>query len=357
MSQAASKPFNDYETVPLRSDEVTYAVIQSKLNIYDPGKAERQIKENLDRMLWLADQAQYWDLRRDIKKDILIFHEFPLQGFHIAGTREEELRVAIDVPGPETEAIGRKAKQLNCYIAFGCYGKLKEWPGHFIDLGIIINPKGEIILQNWKPRQLSGLAFSTSIYDVLDRYVEMYGWDAVFPVARTDIGNIAFHPCAYEFEIARALALKGAEVFIRLMTIGAGYWTRTPLPALRGGLVHNLRMDFQAACQANMVYGVFVNNAASGHEAIGDWAAGASAIIDHDGCIMSEAMSTHETMVINTLPLAAFRKKHQLPNLPLALFTDMHKRYQPKIAPNGLLKYLPKNQADAIAYFKSLMKK
>ena len=32
---------------------------------------------------------------------------------------------------------------------------------------------------------------SSTVYDVLDRYVEMYGWDAVLPVVRTDIGNIS----------------------------------------------------------------------------------------------------------------------------------------------------------------------
>jgi predicted amidohydrolase len=342
-----------YETVPLRSDEITIAVVQSKLNIDDPEKGSK-VNENLERMLWLIDQAQSWDLRRDIRKDLLIFHEFPLHGFNIAGNREEELKLALDIPGPETEAIGRKAKEYNCYISFGCYGKLKDWPGHFMDMGLIIGPSGDIIYQIWKHRQLSGLAFSTTIYDVLDEYVERYGWDGVFPVARTDIGNLALVPCVYEPEAARAYALKGAEILIRLMTIGAGHWTRIGLPAMRGGGFHSLRFDLQACCMVNGVYGVFVNHATTPDRAIADQAAGASAIFDYDGRIMSEVASSQETMVIATIPIASFREKHQIPNFPKELYTDMYENYIPKFPPGALQKYLPKDKADAVAYFKSL---
>lgn len=353
MSAFTQKP-PAYEMVPLRSDEITVAVVQSKLNIDDPSRGRQQVKENLERMLWLADQAQEFDLRRDIKYDLLIFHEFPLQGFNISGTREEELRHAIDIPGSETEAIGKKARQYQCYIAFGCYGKLKDWPGHFMDMGIIIGPGGDIIYQIWKHRQLSGMAFSTTIYDVLERYVEMYGWDAVFPVARTDIGNLAMAPCVYEPEIARAYATKGAEMLIRLMTIGGGYWTNLGLPAYRGGGYHNLRFDLQACCLVNDVYGVFVNHAITLDKAIGDRGAGGSAIIDYDGRLISEASSALETMVIASIPMASFRQKHQPPNFPKELYADMYANYVPRFPPGALLKYLPKDRADAKAYYQKI---
>ena len=351
-------PEYGYTTLPLRSDEINVAIIQSKLMIFDPANAGKQKKEALERMLWLADQAQYWDLRRDIRKDLLVFHEFPLQGFHLTGTREEELRVAIDIPGPETEAIGKKARQYNCYICFGCYGKLKDWPGHFMDMGIIIGPQGDIIYQKWKLRQLSGLAFSTTVYDVLPQFVERYGWDAVFPVARTDIGNLGLAPEVYEPEVSRALALKGAEILVRIMTIGSGYWSSTPLPALRGkGEIHSLRLDFQAGCLQNNVFGAWVNNAAAEEGAIGDQAAGYSAIYDCDGRTMAEALSTHETMVIANLPLAQYRRKHQPPNWFKELYTDQYQHYQPKFPPGALQDYLPKDHQDAIAYFKKLARR
>lgn len=355
MSEIAAKN-PAYPVVPLRGDEITVAVIQSKLNIDDPVKGARQVKENLARMLWLVDEAQEWDLRRDIKKDLIIFHEFPLQGFNITGTREEELRHAIEVPGPETEAIGLKAREYDCYITFGCYGKLEDWPGHFMDMGIIIGPGGDIIYQIWKHRQLSGLAFSTTIYDVLDEYVARYGWDAVFPVARTDIGNLALAPCIYEPEAVRAYALKGGEIIIRLLTIGSGFFRRIRgLPALKGGgPFHNLRFDLQACCMVNDVYGVFVNNATTPEKAIGDRAAGGSAIFDSDGAVMAEALSSQETMVIATIPLASFREKHQVPNFPKELYTDLYQSYLPRYPAGALLKYLPRDRADAVAYYRKI---
>ena len=354
MSADTGKPSGGYQAVPLRKDDITVAVVQSKLNIDDPSKGEKQKKENLDRLIWMVDEAQDFDLRRDIKYDLLVFHEFVLQGFNISGNREEELRHAIDIPGPETEAIGKKAKEYNCYICFGCYGKLVDWPGHFMDMGIIIGPDGNIVYQIWKHGQLSGLAFSTTIYDVLDRYVEMYGWDAVFPVARTDIGNLALSPCVYEPEALRAYSLKGAELITRLMTIGGGYWTRQGLPAYRGGGFNSLQIDLQAGCMVNGVYGVFINHAITPDKALGDRGAGATAIFDYDGRIMSEASSPMETMVIASLPLADYRQKHLIPNWPKELYTDTYQNYQPRYPSGALLDYLPKDRADAVAYFKKL---
>jgi len=223
-----------------------------------------------------------------------------------------------------------------------------------MDMGIIIGPGGDIIYQVWKHRQLSGLAFSTTVYDVLDRYVEMYGWDAVFPVARTDIGNLALAPCVFEPEAARAYAVKGAEVLVRLMTIGGGYWPRFGLPAYHGGGFHSLRFDLQACCMVNDVYGVFINHAVTPDKAIGDRAAGASAIINCDGRLLSEASSYNETMVIASIPMAAFREKHQPPNFPKELYTDMYENYVPKFPSGALLKYLPKDRADAKAYYQKI---
>ena len=58
-----------------------------------------------------------------------------------------------------------------------------------------MNDKGEIVDRHWKARNLKGFfggrkeLFTTTIYDVLDRYVEMYGPDAVLPVTRTPPGS------------------------------------------------------------------------------------------------------------------------------------------------------------------------
>lgn len=329
------KPLPNYEVVPLRSDEVVAMVIQSKQMTLDINTYQQGIKNNLNLMLELIDFVQS---RRH--KDLLIFHEFPLTGSSIQWNREEQMRVAIDVPGEETEAIGKKAKQYNCYIELGAKGRLPDWPGHFNYLGIIIGPTGEIVHTRWKLRNMAGLGFGTTVYDVLDEYVERYGWDAVFPVARTDIGNLAIIPEIYEPETNRAFAMNGAEMFIRYMTLGAGHWGTRPV-SYRGGLGDTMRVDFSAGCIQNSVYGFFVNNSLNIDDLIQDHGVGRSSIYDYDGRLMAEASSPFQTFVEATIPIASFRRMHTIPVLMKELYTEAYGKYVSKYPPNLFLKNMP----------------
>ena len=58
------------------------------------------LRANLEHMLELIDKSQFYGG----KKDLLCFHEFPLQGWNPWDRKELE-RLSIEVPGPETEAL------------------------------------------------------------------------------------------------------------------------------------------------------------------------------------------------------------------------------------------------------------
>ena len=62
--------------------------------------------------------------------------------------------------------------------------------------------------------------YTSVIYDVYDRFVELYGLDAVIPVERTDIGNIGMSAVQFEPELFRCMAMKGAEIICRVATGG-----------------------------------------------------------------------------------------------------------------------------------------
>ncbi|MFO1508596.1 MAG: hypothetical protein U1F31_02375 [Steroidobacteraceae bacterium] len=135
------------------------------------------------------------------------------------GAAENRLRSAW----PESAVIGERAKHYGCYVAFGCYARDKDWPNHVINMSVIVGPDGNIVKQQWKARNILGAfggigLIGTTVYDVLDRYVEMYGWDATLPVARTDIGNIAMTAVGMEPMLYQALAMKGAEILILTVT-------------------------------------------------------------------------------------------------------------------------------------------
>ena len=212
----------NYERVPLRKDSLRVTAVQSIMRaVRDTANPEREMKANLDHMLDLIDRANGFPG----PQGLVCFHEQPIMGWN-PWTREEVLRVAIEIPGPETEALGKKAREYGCYITFGTYAKDPDWPGHLLLNGVLIGPEGNVVANHWKTNNIRGFIpgwdiFTTGIYDVLDRYREMYGEDAVLQVARTDIGNISCSITPSQPDVIRALAMKGLE--IRLSSSSGGY--------------------------------------------------------------------------------------------------------------------------------------
>jgi predicted amidohydrolase len=347
----SEKPLPNYEVVPLRSDEITISIVQSPAKMVDIDDAKTGKQRNLKHLLKLIDLAG-----PKTRADLIVFHEYPISGALDPSWHRKKIiqDVAIDVPGEETFLIGQKAKQYNCYIELGCYARQDDWPNHFINMGVIIDPQGEVIYKHWKLRNTPGLGFSTTVYDVLDEYVIKYGWDAVFPIAKTNIGNISIAPCVKEPELIRAAALKGAEIVIRYMADGGGHYSTSP-SLLRGGGNHTFGIDLQAACIQNNIYGVFVNNALSlQDDVIFDSGAGYSSIYDPDGNIIAQASSPHESIISVAIPVATYRTKHSIPVYFKELLKNINEEYVPKYPANSFIKYLPDTKIEAKKHYKDL---
>lgn len=334
----------NYECVPLRSEEITLAAIQSRLRVIDtssPEAAREGKKQNIEHMVKLAAQAQGWG-----KKDLLCFHESPIGGYTPAWNKADFLMSGVDFPeGEEIDAIGKIAAKYKCYLEFGCYAKLKEWPGHFVNMATIMGPSGKVIYGRWKTRNLSSFAdLGTTVYDVLDEFTKRYGWDQIFPVCRTDIGNIAIIPEINEPEMGRIYAMKGAEILVRYMTLGAGHWGTSPLSGPHGGPDNTFVIDMQGMCVNSGVYGVYVNNAVTEEDGMTlDIGCGHSCIIDTEGKIIIEASSPLETWADATLPLAAYRKRHWIPRFPKELFSHAYDSYTPRFPPNSYIAKQPQS--------------
>ncbi|MEW6142955.1 MAG: nitrilase-related carbon-nitrogen hydrolase [Chloroflexota bacterium] len=345
----------NYECVPLRSDEITVAAIQSRIRNIDmstPESIRKGKMENIAHMADLVTRAQGWG-----RKDLVCFHESPIGGFETRWDKQQFLNAGVDFPeGEEMEAIGKIAQRWNCYIEFACYAKLKDWPGHFINMATIIGPSGKVIYGRWKTRNLSGFAdLGTTVYDVLDEFVKRYGWDAIFPVARTDIGNIAIIPEVCEPEMARIYAMKGCEILIRYMTLGAGHWSTSPLLGPRGGGDNTFIIDMQGMCIASGIWGIFVNNALDREgDIIWDVGSGNSCIIDTDGRIISQANSLFETVADATIPMTLYRKRHWTPRFPKELYTQAYDNYVPRFPTNSYLQSQPQNIKELSAHYKSI---
>ena len=329
-----------YPTVELRRPMIVASVVQTRVSGVDGTNPGPDIRKNLDYFLECIDIAQ----GSGMPSDLLLFHEFPITGFS-EWSRDQLYDFALEVPGPEIEEVGKKAKQYNCYIVFGTYAKdLENWPGHILHLMVMMGPDGNVVAKHWKQRNVRGMfpgseQYTSVIYDVYDRFVEMYGIDEVIPVVRTDIGNIAMSAVQFEPELFRCMAFKGAEIMCRVAT---------------GGFEFD---DMRLTSYHNSVYTMIANNSVSTQgrhpgffedESYGG--SGRSSIFGPRGVELAKA-DVFETKKFAMLPMAEFRKKHRIPDVHMNLYKPVFDQYRTRYDPSAYLEYLPEGKREAYAHF------
>jgi predicted amidohydrolase len=168
-------------------------------------------------------KAASWLASLDLPVRLVALPEGALQGFN-----DEVLDVdhawfaetcAIDVPGPETAALGELCRDYGVYLMAQAKTRHVDWPGRYFNVGFILDPAGELILIHYKTSPLFPVEHSVCPHDVYDWWIERYGrtLDAFWPVVDTPIGRLGImmaNEGSYP-ENARALAMNGAEVVYR----------------------------------------------------------------------------------------------------------------------------------------------
>jgi predicted amidohydrolase len=180
------------------------------------------IRTNLEHLEHLA-KAAAWLSSLDLPVRLIAIPEGALQGFndevldldHVTFARE----CAIDVPGEETEALGRLAREYGAFVIAQAKARHPELPDRYFNVGFVLDPAGKLILTHYKVSPLFPVEHSVCPHDVWDWWVERYGrgLDAFWPVVDTEIGRLGImmaNEGSYP-ENARALALNGAEVVYR----------------------------------------------------------------------------------------------------------------------------------------------
>ena len=121
-------------------------------------------------------------------------------------------RAAWAADGPEYAAMGEIAAANKVFLSGNSYELDEHFPGLYFQTSFVVDEAGVVVLRY---RRLVSM-FAPTPHDVWDAYLARYGIDAVFPVADTVLGRlacVASEEILYP-EIARALALKGAEVLL-----------------------------------------------------------------------------------------------------------------------------------------------
>ncbi len=244
---------------------------------------------------------------------LVTFAEYAITGLHTAAepgqktlTKEEIIeKVAIKIPGEETDVFAKKAKEYGTYIAAQSLEHDPEWPDLFFNTGFIINPEGKVILKYRKTVTNVPIALHCSVHDIMDAYKNPITKEYdPFPVVDTDIGRLAILICADLLapEIPRVYSMKGADVVLHLTsgmsTSGGG---NRPIGVTEASI--------QTRAYDNAVYFVHSN---TGPE-LGAYypkarVAGYSSVYDYTGVRIAEADDTNEQVVRARIDIEACRK-------------------------------------------------
>jgi beta-ureidopropionase len=329
--------------------------------------ARRQIRHNLEN-IEEAIHAGISLVNINMPVKIIALAEGALTGFtdeifdlpHRIGARE----LFIDIPGEETEWLGRLAKLYGTYIIGQCKAR---WPevmkDRYFNCLFVISPEGKVVHRAAK-NHVWCREHSVVPHDVYDRWVELFGdgIEAFYPVLKTpDIGNIGTICCSDgEYpEAVRALAFNGAEVVYRPSE--ATPMTTAGYPGGGTWLIQN-----QGHAEFNSVYMLCPNagpvylGATSKHPV--DIAGGSAHIVDYRGQVVSYSAGTNNTIVAATVDIEALRNFRAMSlnaNWLKDLRVELYKRmYEQPVYPKNLwLRDEPKSHAEVDEIYRASIRR
>ena len=286
------------------------------------------MRKNTDRILQLADSAVA-GAAPFLPVKLITFPEFAHAAPVFPTVKELLEKLAVEIPNEHTERLQAKAKEHGIYIQSGSMLETDpKYPGHVFNTTCLINSDGILYkfrkVNPWIPYEVH-----SSPHDI-----EGYEED-LFPVAKTEIGNIGTAIC-YDWifpEATRQLAMNGAEILVRVSAYMDPWNATEP-------------MDWWTVvnrCRAleNMCYVVASNQAASlKHYPPYSWSGG-SMIVDFEGRILTKASEGHgEKIVVGPIDISALRHERETRkghHLLAHLRTEAYPAYQKHIYPPKFL--------------------
>ncbi len=175
------------------------------------------MQRNLDEALELAgSRANLPSVR------LVVFPEFWLTGPGGIGgvqrTVDDMARLAISRPHPVFDRIGEFAQKHKVYVAFQNFELDPRMPQRVFNSAFLLDDSGNLV-HTYRKNQCAdvwGLLPDTTPGSVLTQYLDVFGPDALFPVADTPLGRLANMICFDNMvpEVAHGLRRAGAEVIL-----------------------------------------------------------------------------------------------------------------------------------------------
>ncbi|MCB2107272.1 MAG: hypothetical protein KDE14_06200 [Rhodobacteraceae bacterium] len=234
---------------------------------------------------------------------LVVLPEYFLTSFPQGETIEQWTdKAALAPDGPEYTALGKIAQDQKIFLAGNAYEIDRHFPGLYFQTCFLIAPNGNVILRY---RRLNSM-YAPTPHDVWDKYLDIYGLEAVFPVADTELGRLA--PIASEEilypEIARCFAMRGAEVFLHSSSESGSI-----IPTVKD-------IAKQARAIENMAYVVSANT--GGLDDIDlpeDAASGCSRVVDYRGQLLRVAGWGETASATAELDVGALRRERRKPGM------------------------------------------
>jgi predicted amidohydrolase len=251
-------------------------------------------------------------------RQLLLFPEFCLTGFPLTETAKEWIdKACIEIPGPITERLQREAQAAKIWIGANAYERDPEWPGRYFNTSFLIDPSGNVVL---KYRRINTVQ-TGSPHDFMDRYLDRYGIEGTFPVAKTDLGNIAMMPCGEIMypEAARMFMFRGAEVLLHPTSDhgASDKWSWESAKKVRAS--ENM-MYLISANQCGQVGGPLPTGTTAGHSKIYDW----------DGRVLADSGGPGESAVCTSwIDVEALRRMRSIPGSGNRLLRQRIDIYRP----------------------------
>jgi predicted amidohydrolase len=294
--------------------------------------------------------AQRW-IGPDLK--LVVLPEYILSGPPWGETIPEwAAKGAIAPDGPEYAALAALAQRHGVFLAGNGYETDRHFPGLYFQCCWVFGPNGDRVLTY---RRLISI-FAPTPHDVWDKYLDIYGIEGVFPVADTAVGKlaaIASEEILYP-EVARAHAIRGAEVFLHSTSEVASTSLTIKQIARRARALEN--MAYVVSANTAELRGISVpTDSSNGYSDIIDWQGGQMVVAGQGNSSVANAY-------LDMAGLRAARRRPAMSNMlsrqALEMFADTFATADLRRR-NGLLKggevvipdrsYFRARQADAIA--------
>lgn len=248
---------------------------------------------------------------------LVVLPEYFMTSFPMGESLPEwKAKGAIAKNGPEYDALSKIAQDNGIYLSGNVYELDEHFPDLYFQTSFILNPSGDCILRY---RRLVSM-FAPTPHDVLDKYLDIYGYEGLFPVAKTKLGNlatVASEEILYP-EIARSLAMQGAEVFLHSSS-EVGSTQLTPKDIAK-----------RARAIENLAYVVSANSAGIADiDFPAESTDGLSKIVDYKGLVLAEA-GMGESMVANIeIDINALRRYRNKPGMGNILSRQRNELFAP----------------------------